>query len=222
MADKATQAVSVGTIRPTAAPPVDSKNYPPTDGIVDYTTSSKFKKSSGDAKMDHGLGWFKANQDIVKDTKIILAVGGDTWSDQFNLAFKNPDNIDNFVSSAIKLVTDNELDGIGKWYRCKGHGREKLMLAFFNALLDIDWEHWFQNEVSDADNLVTLMKKLREGFNKLQDKQYTLTFAAPTLTDDSVTKFTKSFKEMKQHIDWINLMAYVSGVPIVNQPLAEY
>lgn len=119
-----------------------------------------------------------------RSLKLLLSVGGWTFSSHFPPAAADPKLRANFVASSIRLLQDYGLDG-----------------------LDIDWE--YPSDQTEAQNYVDLLKELRQGLTELSKKKgcqdFLLTIAAPCGADH----YSKmKLKDMDQYLDFWNLMAY--------------
>ncbi|HPP16753.1 MAG TPA: glycoside hydrolase family 18 protein [Dictyoglomaceae bacterium] len=116
--------------------------------------------------------------------KILLSVGGWTWSSGFHEAALTKENREKFAESALRLVKEYGFDGI-----------------------DIDWEYPGQIGAGnpygpeDKENFTLLIKKIRE---KLGDS-YLLTIAAGA--NKAFIENTEMGK-VSEYIDYCNLMTY--------------
>ncbi|KAF8332054.1 glycoside hydrolase [Cantharellus anzutake] len=117
--------------------------------------------------------------------KLLLSVGGWTYSPSFHPVVVEPRLRARFVETSVKLVEDYGLDG-----------------------LDVDYEYP-QND-AQARGYVDLLRELREGLDKLSTKisgtgRFALTIAAPC----GAHNYEKlHIAEMDCHLDFWNLMAY--------------
>ncbi|KAF8316363.1 glycoside hydrolase [Clavulina sp. PMI_390] len=117
--------------------------------------------------------------------KLLLSIGGWTYSPSFHPVVVNPQLRAQFVSTSVKLVEDYGLDG-----------------------LDIDYEYPQNNE--QAWGYVELLRELRHGLDQLQAKiggngRFSLTIAAPCGSQNYEKLY---LREMDQVLDFWNLMAY--------------
>lgn len=146
---------------------------------------------SGDSWNDSGknlYGNFKAIYKLKKEhrhLKLILSIGGWTYSPSFHPVVISPALRANFVGSAIKLLEDNGLDG-----------------------LDIDYEYPQNDE--QARGYVDLLRELREALDNhamrnQADYRFLLTIAAPCGPDNYKRLYAQ---EMDKYLDFWNLMAY--------------
>ncbi len=124
--------------------------------------------------------------------KILISIGGWTWSDKFSDAVLTDTSRQRFVESAVAIVKNFELDGI-----------------------DIDWEYpglkGLKGNIyrpEDKDDYTLLFKELRKQLDELQKvtgKTYLVTTAVGAF---------KTFVEhtdmgnAQQYLDYINLMTY--------------
>ncbi|KAK7687073.1 hypothetical protein QCA50_009573 [Cerrena zonata] len=133
-------------------------------------------------------GNFKAIYKLKKQhrhLKVLLSIGGWTYSPTFHPIVVNPALRSKFVASAIRLLEDNGLDG-----------------------LDVDYEYP-QND-AQARGYVDLLRELRHGLDeharrKGTDYKFLLTIAAPC-GPDNYKKLHVA--EMDRYLDFWNMMAY--------------
>ncbi len=129
------------------------------------------------------------------DLKVILSVGGWSWSGNFSDAALNEENRRLFVVSALEILQKHDLDG-----------------------LDIDWEYPGQigdNNVfrpEDKENYTLLLRDCREGLDKLSDNKgksgedrYELSVA--TGANEAFLQHTEMDKA-QEYLDYIFLMTY--------------
>ena len=167
----------------------------------------------GDSWSDNGknlYGNFKAIYKLKQEhrhLKVLLSIGGWTYSPTFHPIVVSPPLRSKFVASAVRLLEDNGLDG-----------------------LDIDYEYP-QNE-QQARGYVELLKELRHGLDEHARKKganykflltvcirlhignghpthTTLQIAAPCGPDNYKRLFVR---EMDQYLDFWNMMAYDFGL----------
>ncbi|KAI0785611.1 glycoside hydrolase [Abortiporus biennis] len=133
-------------------------------------------------------GNFKAIYKLKKEhrhLKVLLSIGGWTYSPSFHPVVVNPALRSRFVASAINILEDHGLDG-----------------------LDIDYEYP-QNE-QQARGYVDLLRELRVALdqhsrNKNTDYRFLLTIAAPCGPDNYKKLHVQ---EMNHYLDFWNMMAY--------------
>ena len=123
--------------------------------------------------------------------KILVSVGGWTWSGAFSDAALTPKSRKRFVDSAIAFVLRHDLDGV-----------------------DIDWEYpglpgnGNTHRPEDKQNFTALMADLRDALDKAgtpSGRHYFLTFAAGADTD--FLEHTEMDK-VQASVDFVNLMTY--------------
>jgi chitinase len=123
--------------------------------------------------------------------KILVSVGGWTWSRHFSDAALTAESRRAFVDSALDFVKRHDLDG-----------------------LDIDWEYpglkGLDNvhRPEDKENFTALMSGLRAGLDALgaeRHRKYVLSFAAGA--SSSYLEHTEMSK-VAASVDFVNLMAY--------------
>jgi chitinase len=127
--------------------------------------------------------------------RILVSVGGWTWSGGFSDAALTKESRQKFVTSAVDFVRRHDLDGF-----------------------DVDWEYpglpgnGNINRPEDKENFTALMADLRKGLDTLGRKtghvgprRYLLTFAA-----GASTKFIEhtELDKVEQSVDFVNLMTY--------------
>ncbi len=125
------------------------------------------------------------------DLKILVSVGGWTWSGGFSDAALTAESRAKLANSSAEFILQNQLDGI-----------------------DFDWEYPNQtgagntHRIEDIENFTLLMKACRESLDslsKLTGKYYLLTIA--TGANDTYIKNTQ-MGEVQKHLDFINIMTY--------------
>jgi len=135
------------------------------------------------------IGSFReTNQDL----KILLSVGGWSWSDSFSDVALTDTSRGEFARSIIKLIKKHQLDGV-----------------------DIDWEYPGQRAEDniyrpvDRENFTLLLKQLRERLDKLEEetrgRHYLLTIASGS--DQNYFDHT-NLDEAHLYLDFINVMTY--------------
>jgi chitinase len=130
---------------------------------------------------------------INPDLKVLVAVGGWTWSGNFSDAALTEHSRRTFAVSAAAFVETYDLDGI-----------------------DIDWEYPNQpgadniHRPQDIQNFTLLLQAVRQELNKLSarqgiDKHYLLTIA--TGANQGYVENTELGK-LQRHVDFLNIMSY--------------
>lgn len=121
--------------------------------------------------------------------KILISVGGWTWSGNFSDMALSPESREVFIKSAVDFIKRYELDG-----------------------LDLDWEYpglpgnnnTYRAE--DRENFVALLKESRLALDEAGgDKHYLLTIAAGA--SQSFID-ANNMKEAATYLDFVNLMTY--------------
>jgi len=128
---------------------------------------------------------------INPDLKILISIGGWTWSKNFSDATLTDTSTRNFALSAVDIVSKYKLDGI-----------------------DIDWE--YPGMIGDSNvyrpedkqHYTALFKELREGLNSLglttRMKYYVTTAVGGSQSYIDHTEMDK----VQQYTDYINIMSY--------------
>jgi GH18 family chitinase len=123
--------------------------------------------------------------------KVLVSVGGWTWSGGFSDAALTPESRRRFVESAVEFVRRHDLDGF-----------------------DVDWEYpglpgyGNQNRPEDRETFTSLMTELRAALDKegaARGRTYLLTFAAGAFPD--FIAHTEMAK-VADAVDFVNLMTY--------------
>lgn len=125
------------------------------------------------------------------ELKILISVGGWTWSGQFSDMSLTKESRSKFITSAIKFIERHNIDGI-----------------------DLDWE--FPNlegygnihRPEDKENFTYLLKELRYALDEYganNDKHYLLTIATGAF-DDYITN--TEIGKVHLYLDFLNIMAY--------------
>jgi chitinase len=151
-----------------------------------------------DGKVVEGLAHDKENFAILNglkqqnpDLKILVSVGGWTWSKNFSDASLTKESRKIFIDSAVDFVTKYDLDG-----------------------LDIDWEYpglagdgnKFRPE--DKENYTLLLKELRLRFNREGTRLHRHLYTSiATGSSENFLEHTEMAK-VQLYVDSINLMTY--------------
>jgi chitinase len=124
--------------------------------------------------------------------KIMISIGGWTWSGKFSDAVLSDTSRQRFAASAIDIIRKFDMDGI-----------------------DIDWEYPAQRgdagnvyRPEDKENYTLMFKELRRQLDSLQhqtNKKYLLTTAAGAFK--GFLDHT-NMADAQQYLDYINLMTY--------------
>lgn len=134
------------------------------------------------------LGYLKKDN---PDLKILISIGGWSWSENFSDAVLTESSRKKFAASSAAIVEQYDLDGV-----------------------DIDWEYpglrgednVFRPE--DRENFTLMFKACREALNALSErtgKAYQLTTAIPCFSEFiRITEMGKA----QAYLDYVNLMAY--------------
>lgn len=123
-----------------------------------------------------------------RSLKVLLSIGGWTYSSKFSPVAADSKLRQNFVSSTVQLVTDWGFDGV-----------------------DVDWEfNAYTPAPGDAQNFVLLLQELRSAFDQWAAQHapgyhFLITVASPT---GPATYGLLDIADMVQYVDSWNLMSY--------------
>jgi chitinase len=130
-------------------------------------------------------------KDVNPDLKILISIGGWSWSENFSDAVLTESSRIKFAETSAAIVEQNDLDGV-----------------------DIDWEYPGMKgqdnifRLEDKENFTLMFKAIREALNVLTDKtgkSYEVTTALPCFPRIfEVTEMGKA----AEYLDYVNLMAY--------------
>ena len=130
-------------------------------------------------------------KEVNPDLKILISIGGWTWSGNFSDAVLTPESRSRFAKTSVEIVADHDLDGV-----------------------DIDWEYPGQigdNNVfrpEDKQNYTLMFEALRKELDELSKstgKYYELTTAVGG--NYNYIEHTEMDKAVK-YLDFVNLMTY--------------
>ena len=130
-------------------------------------------------------------KEVNPDLKILISIGGWSWSGNFSDAVLTPDSRSKFAKTSVEIVADYDLDGV-----------------------DIDWEYPDQignNNVfrpEDKQNYTLMFEALRkelDELSKITGKYYELTTAVGA--SYSYIEHTEMDRAVK-YLDFVNLMTY--------------
>ena len=141
------------------------------------------------------LSRLHALKDINPDLKILVSVGGWSWSGNFSDAALTSESRKQFAQSVVDMIREHNLDGI-----------------------DIDWEYPGQigagnvYRPEDKQNFMLLLRDVRRKLEEMSDEEgregvdrYQLTIA--TGANGAYQENTEMDKAHK-YLDFINIMAY--------------
>ena len=151
-----------------------------------------------EGKVVEGFAYDKENFAILKglkqqnpDLKVLVSVGGWTWSKNFSDASLTKKSRKIFIDSAVDFVTKYDLDG-----------------------LDIDWEYpglkgddnRFRPE--DKENYTLLLKELRLRFNREGHRLHRHLYTSIATGDGKNFLEHTEMNKVQLYVDSINLMTY--------------
>lgn len=128
---------------------------------------------------------------INPDLKILISIGGWTWSKNFSDAVLSDTSTHNFASSAVEIVSRFNLDGI-----------------------DIDWEYpGMQGDSNvyrpeDKQHYTLLFKELRQGLDSLKSITHTKYFVTTAVGASQKYIDHTEMDKVQAYCDYINLMSY--------------
>ncbi len=151
-----------------------------------------------DGKIINGFEYDEENFKILNhlksmnpELKILISVGGWTWSGNFSDMALTKESRQKFIKSSIEFIQKYQLDGI-----------------------DVDWEYpglpgnGNVHRKEDKKNFTCLLKEMRTSLDNMGNrdrKQYLLTIAAGSF--DDFLKHTEMNKVHK-YLDFLNIMTY--------------
>ena len=140
--------------------------------------------------------------------KVLISLGGWTWSEDFSDAALTPQSRQQVVASCIDIYIKGNLP------IADGAGGPGAAAGVFDGI-DIDWEYpaapghphnTYRPE--DTQNFTLLLEEFRRQLDELEaqtNETYLLTIAAPA----GIDKYEKiELDQIHQHLDWINIMTY--------------
>lgn len=137
------------------------------------------------------FGQLRQLRDKYPHLKVLISVGGWSWSDNFSDVASDPVKRDKFAASAAKFVSDYGLDGV-----------------------DIDWEYPVEggdnitHRFDDNVNYELLLKATRKALNEqgvADGKTYLLSIAAGA---NGKFILNSNLQTSIQYLDFVNLMTY--------------
>jgi chitinase len=186
------------------------------DGWADFQKGFSASESidgvadTWDSKLSGNFGQIKKLKARNPNLKVLISLGGWTWSKNFSSASLTAASRQKLVSSCIDLYIKGNLPVYGG----ESEGGPGSAAGVFDGI-DIDWEypaapgdvgHIFRPE--DTRNFTLLLQEFRSQLNALTaqtGKPYLLTIAAPAGSD----KYEKiEISQIHQSLDFINLMNY--------------
>jgi chitinase len=128
---------------------------------------------------------------INPDLKILISIGGWSWSKNFSDAVLTDTSTQNFASSAVAFVSNYNLDGV-----------------------DIDWEYpgmigdsnVYRPE--DKEHYTVLFKKLREGLDSLSTTTHMKYYVTTAVGGSQAYIDHTEMDKVQQYADYINIMSY--------------
>jgi len=138
-------------------------------------------KDKKDQALAGNFNQLRKLKEVSPDTKVLISIGGWTWSDNFSAAAATPESRAALVSSCIDLYLRGDLPVVD------GRGGHRAAAGVFDGI-DVDWE-WpvtggetANASPADAENLLALMEEFRtqlDAYGAETGEQYLLTAFAP-------------------------------------------
>lgn len=128
---------------------------------------------------------------INPDLKILISIGGWSWSKNFSDAVLTDTSTHNFVSSALSIVSKYNLDGI-----------------------DIDWEYpgmigdSNMYRPGDKQHYTLLFKDLRQGLDSLSHTTHMKYYVTTAVGGSQAYIDHTEMDKVQQYADYINVMSY--------------
>lgn len=146
---------------------------------------------------------------VSPDTKVLISLGGWTWSDHFSEAAATPERRAALVSSCIDVYLKGDLPVVG------GLGGEGAAAGVFDGI-DVDWE-WPVNggetanaSPADRENFLALMEEFRaqlDAYGAETGEDYLLTAFAPAGGwNTNAGGWTDP--RLFDAVDWLNIQGY--------------
>ncbi len=148
----------------------------------------------------------KALKALYPNLKVVISLGGWTWSKYFSDAALTPESRQAFVSSCVDLFIKGDLPDPG-W---GGMGGPGAAAGVFDGI-DVDWEYPAAEgnagnivRPEDTQNVTALLAEFRSQLDAVQPGLL-LTIASPA----AESKYSLiELKKVANSVDWINLMTY--------------
>ena len=158
-----------------------------------------------DSKLAGSFNELKELKAKYPKLKVLISLGGWTWSKWFSAASQTDALRKQLVSSCLNIYIKGNLPAYS------GRGGDGVLAGVFDGI-DIDWEFPAvigqpYNTVSAADrhNFTLLMKEFRAQLDAVNGKHYLLTAALGSGKDKIDATEPGQYG---QYMDWVNLMSY--------------
>ena len=144
---------------------------------------------------------------LYPDTKVLISIGGWTWSDNFSEAAATPESRERLVRSCVDLYLKGNLPVYGD------HGGDGVAAGLFDGV-DVDWEWPVSGGATtnarpeDKENFVALMVEFRaqlDAYGAETGKTYDLSVFAPIGENTNHGWKEPAFFEA---ISWLNVQGY--------------
>jgi chitinase len=201
-------AQGIDKLEPGATNPSDPSAGTGGDAWADYGRTPKRLVGAAptwDAKLAGSFNELKQLKAKYPNLKVLISLGGWTWSKWFSAASQTDALRKQLVSSCLNIYIKGNLPSYS------GRGGDGVLAGVFDGI-DIDWEYPAvigqpYNTVSAADrqNFTLLMKEFRAQLDALNGKHYLLTAAIGSGKDKIDATEPGKYAP---YMDWVNLMSY--------------
>jgi chitinase len=173
------------------------------------SVDGKKDKANKHQRLAGNFNQLKKLKEVSPDTKVLISLGGWTWSDNFSEAASTPESRAALVSSCIDVYLKGDLPKVGTL------GGPGAAAGIFDGI-DVDWE-WPVNggetanaKPEDKENFLALMEEFRaqlDAYGAETGEDYLLTAFGPAggwNTNAGGWNTARLFDS----IDWLNVQGY--------------
>jgi chitinase len=127
---------------------------------------------------------------VNKELKVLISVGGWSWSKNFSDAVLTEESRQVFANSAVEFMLDHKIDGI-----------------------DLDWEYPGQPgagniySAADKENFTLILKLIRSKLDSLSTPNHSFLLTIATGANQKYLDHT-NMREAHKYLDFINIMTY--------------
>ncbi|PWC03049.1 glycoside hydrolase family 18 protein [Agromyces badenianii] len=176
---------------------------------ADDSVDGKKDKSNKHQRLAGNFNQLKKLKEASPDTKVLISLGGWTWSDSFSAAASTPESRATLVSSCIDVYLKGNLPQVGSL------GGPGAAAGVFDGI-DVDWE-WPVNggetanaKPEDRENFLSLMEEFRaqlDAYGSATGEDYLLTAFAPAGGwNTNAGGWTDP--RLFDVVDWLNVQGY--------------